>query len=70
MVYDVMREAANRLMGVCAQRSTAGGPEDPAVLAIAVVLNEVEAVDPRDLDAQRAAAEGFRARCARARPRA
>ena len=64
VVYDLMREAANRLIGVYAQRGTVGGLNDPAVQAIIAVLDEVEAVDPRDVGAQRAATEVFRARYA------
>ncbi|MET4705169.1 hypothetical protein ABIB54_002666 [Frigoribacterium sp. UYMn621] len=64
VVYDVMREAANRLVGVYAQRATVGGTDDPAIQSISAIYDEVEAIDPNDLAAQEAATGDFRARYA------
>lgn len=62
VVYDVMREAANRVVGVLAARVTIGGTADPAVAAISEICDEVDEVDPLDVPAQVAATEYFRQR--------
>jgi hypothetical protein len=62
VAYDVMRFAANRLAAIYASRATIGGIEDPAILAIAELYAEVEAVDSHDMAAQDAATASFRAR--------
>ena len=64
VVYDVMREAANRLVGLYAQRATVGGLDDPAVEAIANIFDEVRAVDSHDIEAQEIATADFRSRYA------
>ncbi|TFD04125.1 hypothetical protein [Cryobacterium sp. TMT1-66-1] len=67
VVYDAMREAATRLMGVYRRQLTIGGVEDPAMIQMRAVLAAVEAVDPHDAEAQRAATDEFRARYAELR---
>lgn len=62
VVYDMMREAANRLCAFYARQVTAGGLGDPAIGEIRAVWAEVNAVDTRDLEAQRAATAEFRRR--------
>lgn len=65
--YDIMREAATRLMSLYAQRITVGGDDDPAMVEIRAVRAEARAVDTHDALAQRAAAAEFNARYARLR---
>ena len=60
VVYDVLRESANRLASIYAERVTVGGLEDPAVLAIIAILDEADAVDSRNTDAQLEATDAFR----------
>jgi len=52
VTYDVMREAANRLVGLYAQQVTVGGTGDPAIIAMRALRDEVYAVPTHDLDAQ------------------
>ena len=52
-VYDVLREAANRLGGLYVQRVGAGGLDDPAIVALRALDAEVAAVDPADIAAQK-----------------
>jgi hypothetical protein len=61
-VYDVMRDTANRVVAVYASRVTVGGVADPAVQAISDFWAEVDAVDARDLAAQKIATTMFRKR--------
>ena len=62
VIYDIMREAANRLCAFFAGQATVGGIEDPAIAEIWAIREEVNAVDTRDLDAQRQTTEDFRRR--------
>ena len=62
VIYDIMRETANRLMAVYAGLVAIGGLEDPAVQRIVEILDEVEAVDHRDMAAQLEATENYRHR--------
>lgn len=62
VVYDVMWEAANRLGAVYAQQVTSGGVNDPAIAKMRALDAEVEAVDPDDLDAQKAKTVDLRRR--------
>jgi hypothetical protein len=52
VVYDVMHEAASRLVGIYAQRATVGGLDDPAVKAVSAIYDEVSGIDPHNMDAQ------------------
>lgn len=57
VTYDIMREAATRLRGLYAQEIGEGGPTDPAIVKMREIRAEVEAVDPRDIEAQRSMTE-------------
>ena len=52
VVYDIMREAANRLAALCVRQVTVGGAEDPAIIAVRAINDQVLAVDVNDLQAQ------------------
>ena len=52
VVYDIMREAANRLAAPCVRQVTVGGAEDPAIIAVRAINDQVLAVDVNDLQAQ------------------
>ena len=67
VVYDVTREAANRVVDFYASQATIGGADNPAVIAISDIYAEVKAIDARDREAQHAATESFRARYAELR---
>jgi hypothetical protein len=60
VVYDVMREAANRLVGFYATQVTVGGMSDPAIQKMREVRAMALAVDPRDMAVQKSATEQFR----------
>jgi hypothetical protein len=67
MVYDVMRETANRLGGEYIARANDCRPHDPAGEAYWLGLDlalrdEVDDVDPRDQDLVRAMTAEFSAR--------
>jgi excisionase family DNA binding protein len=53
-VYDIMREAANRLTALYVPQITAGGAEDPAIIAMRAISKEVDAVAWNDIAAQKA----------------
>lgn len=59
VIYDVMWEATNRLTALYAEQVTIGGMRDPAVRQIRDYRAIAEAVDPDDLDAQRALTTKF-----------
>lgn len=61
-VYDIMREAATRLMSLYAQRITVGGDDDPAAVEIRNIRAQARAVDTHDMDAQLAATAEFNER--------
>ena len=67
VVYDAMREPATLLMDVYRSQLTVGGADDPAMIQMRAVVAAVEAVDPHDQAAQRAATKEFRARHAELR---
>lgn len=52
VVYDVLREAANRLSALYVRQVTVGGAQDPAILRVRAVRDQVRAVDVDDLCAQ------------------
>lgn len=54
VTYDIMWDAANFLRGLINQQVTVGGHDDPAIVRMRSIREEVEAVDPDDLAAQRA----------------
>jgi len=60
VTYDLMRDAANFLRGLINQQVTVGGRDDPAIVRMRDIREEVEAVDPDDLAAQRAMTERLR----------
>jgi len=66
VIYDTMREAANRLVSVYAERVTFGGMDDPAIQEIRAIRAQTLAVDTRDIAAQKKAAADFDARYASA----
>ena len=59
--YDVMREAAVRLMAEYAQRVTVGGSDDEALAAMRAVRARARAVDTHSIPAQLEATADFRA---------
>ncbi|TXH11127.1 MAG: DNA-binding protein [Spirochaetes bacterium] len=63
-VYDTMREMSNRLVAVYAERITAGGLDDPAIVQIRAVRAEVDAVSATDMEAQKELTEDLRKRYA------
>lgn len=52
VVYDILREAANRLCAYYAERVTKGGLEDPAIEAIRRIRSRVRAVPLSDMQSQ------------------
>ena len=52
VVYDIMRESANRLAALYIRQVTVGGTEDPAILEVIAINDKVLAVDVNDLQAQ------------------
>ena len=52
VVYDNMRESANRLAALYIRQVTVGGTEDPAILEVRAINDKVLAVDVNDLQAQ------------------
>ena len=52
VVYDIMRESANRLAALCVRQVTVGGTGDPAILAVRAINAQVLAVDVNNLQAQ------------------
>ena len=52
VIYDVLRESANRLSALYVRQVTVGGAEDPAILRVRAVGDQVRAVDVGDLEAQ------------------
>ena len=52
VVYDIMRESATRLAALCVRQVTVGGAEDPAILEVRAINDQVLAVDATDLQAQ------------------
>lgn len=52
VVYDIMRESANRLAALYIRQVTVGGTEDPAILEVRAINDKVLAVDVNDLQAQ------------------
>jgi hypothetical protein len=59
VVYDVMREAANRLISLYIRQINAGGIEDPAVQMIRSIRQEVHNVSIEDIAQQVALTESF-----------
>ena len=62
VVYDIMREAANRVCSIYAERVTTGTVEDPAVEQIRAIWAEADSVDTHDQQAQRLATDKFNER--------
>lgn len=65
VVYDVMRESANRLIARLLKQSVDEGgskPHDAVLDEIRAVREEVDLVPTRDYDAIKTAAESFRQR--------
>ena len=62
VIYDDMREAANRVVGFYASQVTIGGSDDPAVNAISDIYGETRTIEAHDMDAQHKATDSFRAR--------
>ena len=60
VVYDVMREAANRVVALLSERVTVGGAGDPMIQKMHEVDDVVAAVPTHDVSAQRAATVRFR----------
>jgi len=60
VAYDIMWEAANRLRGLYVQEIRDAGDDGPAIRKLWEIRDEVEAVDPDDIVAQRAMTEKLR----------
>lgn len=52
VVYDVMREAGNRLIAAILENTADGGLNDPAIQAVRDVRAELRAVPVNDIQAQ------------------
>ncbi|MGW8431617.1 hypothetical protein ACWGJ9_11040 [Curtobacterium citreum] len=57
VVYDIMREAGNRLIAAILENVTHGGMDDPAIREVRAVRAELRAVPLDDLAAQTAKTE-------------
>ena len=62
--YDIMREAATRLMALYAKRITVGGDVDPAAVETRNIRTQARSVGTHDMGAQIAATAEFNARYA------
>jgi hypothetical protein len=54
VIYDVMRECATRLSARYVKQITIGGPNDPAIVKMRALHEEIRAIDTRDQAEQRA----------------
>lgn len=61
-MYDLMREAANRLSAVFAERVAAGGLDDPAIQEIRAIRSHTQGVDAHNITAQEAMTAVFNER--------
>lgn len=61
-VFRLLKDAADRLGAIHASRITVGGIKDPEIQAIRAIDDEVRALTPRDLEAQRSLMASFRKR--------
>lgn len=59
VIYDIMREAANRLISLYVGQIDEGGIEDPAVQMIRSIRQEVHDVPTEDLAQQVTLTESF-----------
>jgi hypothetical protein len=59
VIYDIMREAANRLISLYVKQIGEGGVEDPAVQMIRSIRQEAENVPTEDIAQQVALTESF-----------